>query len=211
MSRERGAAPDYSLVFPVYNPGTEIHAIIPQIHEFIAQNDGDWEAVFVCDGCTDGSAEHLQQFAARDPSRLQVIDYAPNRGKGHAVRTGLLEARGQWRIFTDIDLAYSWHDVALAARLLKEGHAFVSGSRAHPASRMTISSAYQGHFWRRAQQSRVFVTLARLLLPLTQRDPQAGLKGMSAAVAHSVLPRLKCQGFAFDCELLTACQRLKIP
>src|SRR5205085_7183369 len=56
-------------------------------------------------------------------------------------------------------------------------------------------------------QSRVFGAVARTLLPLTQRDTQAGLKGMTAAVAEAVVPELRCDGFGFDCELLTACAR----
>ena len=55
-------------------------------------------------------------------------------------------------------------------------------------------------------QSLAFSALVRWLLPLKQRDTQAGLKGLSAAAAQTLLPRLSCDGFGFDCELLTACR-----
>jgi hypothetical protein len=60
-------------------------------------------------------------------------------------------------------------------------------------------------------QSLAFAWLARMVLGFPYRDPQAGLKGMHAAVAQFLLPRLACNGFAFDCEVLTACARLAIP
>jgi hypothetical protein len=60
-------------------------------------------------------------------------------------------------------------------------------------------------------QSQVFGSLARWLLPLDQRDTQAGLKGMTARVASLLLPHLTCEGFGFDCELLTACRRFHLP
>src|SRR5262249_44365480 len=60
-------------------------------------------------------------------------------------------------------------------------------------------------------QSLLFTALARALLPVRHQDTQAGLKGLSAAVARQVLPRLHCDGFGFDCELLTACNHHGIP
>ena len=68
-----------------------------------------------------------------------------------------------------------------------------------------------GNAYSRRIQSRIFGKLARWLLPITTRDTQAGLKGMTAEVAERVLPNLTCDGFGFDCELLTACARYEIP
>jgi dolichyl-phosphate beta-glucosyltransferase len=135
------------------------------------------------------------------------VAYAPNRGKGHAVRRGLEAARGQWRLFTDVDLAYGFDDVLRLAETLRAGADVAIASRWHPDSRLIVPTALQGYAYRRHLQSRVFSTLVRWLLPLTQRDTQAGLKGLSARAAELLLPRLRCDGFEFDCELLTACAR----
>ena len=70
---------------------------------------------------------------------------------------------------------------------------------------MLLPSRLQGYLYRRHLQSLAFSALARLLLPLAQRDTQAGLKGLSADAAQQILPSLTCDGFGFDCELLTAC------
>jgi hypothetical protein len=97
------------------------------------------------------------------------------------------------------------------ARSLWGGAEVAVASRTHPESRLLVPARLQGYAYRRHLQSAVFSALARLLLPLTQGDTQAGLKGVSARAAWVVLPHLRCDGFGFDCELLTACARYGLP
>jgi dolichyl-phosphate beta-glucosyltransferase len=200
-----------SLVLPAYNPGREIDNTWRQIESFLNTDTGRWEIIFVCDGCSDGSAARLEALASEETERVRVLSYDGNRGKGYAVRHGLAAARGDFRIFTDIDLAYSWDDVRAVADALRSGASMVVGSRQHPDSTMTMAPGLQGYLYRRHWQSQAFVTLAQRLLPIAQADPQAGLKGMTAGVAQLVLPALDCDGFCFDCELLTACTHFGVP
>jgi dolichyl-phosphate beta-glucosyltransferase len=150
----------------------------------------------------------LKEFARDYPGHVQVVDYAPNRGKGHAVRRGLEAARGQWRLFTDVDLAYSFNDVRRVAQALRTGTDVVIASRVHPESRLVVAPGLEGYLFRRHLQSRVFSRMVQMLLPLNLGDTQAGLKGLSARAVRLLLPRLRCNGFGFDCEMLTACVRL---
>ena len=145
------------------------------------------------------------------PGRVRVLSYDRNRGKGYAVRHGMLAARGRWRIFTDVDLAYSFDDIQRLAQTLWSSADAAIASREHPGSRLVIPPNLIGYTFRRHIQSRIFAVLARILLPIHYWDTQAGLKGMSASAAEQVLPHLQCDGFGFDCELLTACSRLNIP
>jgi dolichyl-phosphate beta-glucosyltransferase len=199
-----------SLVFPAYNPGGRVERTWAEVRRFLGEAPGDWEVLFVCDGCSDGTPERLAALA-RDEARVRVLSYAPNRGKGHAVRHGLRAARGAWRLFTDIDLAYGLDDVLRVAGALWAGAEVAVASRAHPESRLVVPAALQGYAYRRHLQGAVFSAVARLLLPLRQADTQAGLKGLSARAAWLVLPHLACDGFGFDCELLTACARYGLP
>jgi dolichyl-phosphate beta-glucosyltransferase len=205
---ERGQdEPAVSLVFPAYNPGPVLGRIWPQLEQFLRQRAADWEVLFVCDGCTDGTPERLQELVQTVPGQVRVVAYSPNRGKGYAVRRGLEAARGQWRLFTDVDLAYGFEDVWRLAETLRAGAEVAIASRWHRDSRLLVPPALQGYAYRRHLQSLVFSALVRWLLPLTQRDTQAGLKGLSARAARLILPQLRCDGFEFDCELLTACAR----
>lgn len=203
-----------SLVIPAYNPGPDVERTWDAVRRFVAEradHSDPWEAVFVLDGCTDGTPERLAELTRTAGPRMRVVDYAPNRGKGYAVRAGLLAARGAHRIFTDVDLAYSFDDVLRLADALASGAAVAVASREHPHSQILLPAGVLGYAYRRHLQSRVFGAIARQLLPIGQKDTQAGLKGMSAAVAEAVVPELRCDGFGFDCELLTACARSGVP
>src|SRR5207249_4048577 len=119
-----------SLVLPAYNAGRAVERSWAAVREFVQGQPEPWEALFVCDGCTDGSDALLEDLArAADDPRLRVLGYRPNRGKGCAVRTGLLAAQGDWRIFTDIDLAYSFDDIRRVAETLMAGAAVAIASR----------------------------------------------------------------------------------
>jgi len=204
--------PIISLVFPTYNAGPTVDETWSAARDFVLARPDRWEVLFVCDGPSDGTSDRLHALAAQsnDP-RFRVLAYEPNRGKGHAVRVGMLAARGKYRVFTDVDLAYRFDDIARVADELRSGAAVVIASREHEESQIQLANKCVGYAFRRWIQSRVFGKIARTLLPIQSRDTQAGLKGMTAAVAERVLPNLACDGFGFDCELLTAFARYRIP
>ena len=128
-----------SLVFPAYNPGPAVERTWESVRDFIAVRPDPWEILFVCDGCTDGTPERLEALReqAGDP-RLRVVSYGRNRGKGHAVRVGLLAATGTVRVFTDVDMAYSFDDIARLADELQRGAQLAVGSRDHPDSLVQV-------------------------------------------------------------------------
>lgn len=201
-----------SLVFPAYNPGAQLERTFAEVRDFLRTRPEPWEVIFVLDGCTDASEATLAELLAETgDSRFRTLSYSPNRGKGYAVRQGLLAARGNYRIFTDVDLAYRLEDVARIAGELAAGADVAIASRDHPNSQIQLPVRLLGYAYRRRLQSHVFGRCARWLLPLDQRDTQAGLKGMTATVAQQVLPHLVCDGFGFDCEFLTACRQMQIP
>lgn len=205
----RSSTPLISLVFPAYNAGHLVDGTWRQIKEFRQAGHGDWEFLFVCDGCTDGTPRRLRTLTHGAGPGVRVLSYEQNRGKGFAVRLGLQAARGQWRIFTDADLAYGFDDITrLALTLQNSGEDVAIASRVHPESRVVLPPRLLGYFYRRRLQSLLFSCAVRLILGLDFGDTQAGLKGMSARAAAMLLPRLTCCGFEFDCELLTACVRL---
>jgi dolichyl-phosphate beta-glucosyltransferase len=212
LARKPGTArPLVSLVLPAYNPGPAVERAWLAVRDFVCVRPDPWEAIFVLDGCTDDTADRLAELRDEFPDpRLCVLSHAPNRGKGFAVRRGMLAARGAVRIFTDVDLAYPFDDIARVADELRHGAAVAIASRDHPESVVQVPARRLGYAYRRRLQGRLFGAVARRLLPIAQRDTQAGLKGMTAAVAERVLPALSRDGFGFDCELLTACARLGV-
>jgi dolichyl-phosphate beta-glucosyltransferase len=207
----RGTSSLISLVFPTYNAVSLVDHTWRQIQAFQQWIPLNWEFLFVCDGCTDGTPERLQALTHKAGDHVRVLSYQPNRGKGFAVRLGLQAARGRWRLFTDVDLAYSFADIARLAEVLQNGAEVAIASRDHKESRLLVPPRLLSYVYQRRLQSLVFGTLVRLLLPIGFGDTQAGLKGLSAEAAEILLPRLSTCGFEFDCELLTACARLGLP
>jgi dolichyl-phosphate beta-glucosyltransferase len=202
--------PTFSLIFPTYNAASFIDSTWNGVCEFLNTTDERWEVLFVCDGCTDDTPARLTELMQNGPRHVRLVSYPANRGKGYAVRRGLEAARGSWRLFTDVDLAYRFEDIAHVAATLKAGADVAIGARLHPESRVIVPTRYQGYLYRRQLQSLVFSAVVRCLLPLGQLDTQAGLKGLSARAVRLLCPLLECDGFGFDCELLVLCGRLGI-
>jgi dolichyl-phosphate beta-glucosyltransferase len=193
-----------SLVLPAFNPGPLVERTYRLVQNFLRERGPSWEAIFVCDGCTDGTPERLAGMNQGDTLAIRVLSYAQNQGKGYAVRKGLLAARGQFRLFTDVDLAYDFDDIDRIAAALRRGADLAIASRTHRESRLVLPPHLLGYAYRRHLQSRVFAFIVRRLLKLPAFDTQAGLKGMTAGAARQLLPPLACNGFGFDCELLSA-------
>src|SRR5262249_33927544 len=124
--------PVVSLVFPTYNPGPRVESTWQQLQAFRPWAPADWEFLFVCDGCTDGTPDRLRALADGAGDRVRVLSYPHNRGKGYAVRLGLAQARGRWRLFTDVDLAYGFPDIVRLADTLRHGADVAIASRVHP-------------------------------------------------------------------------------
>ena len=201
-----------SLVLPAYNPGDKVNRTWHAAHAFLRSRPDPWEVLFVLDGCTDDTQTRLDRLTAEtaDP-RMRVLSYPTNRGKGYAVRTGLLAARGSIRLFTDVDLAYDFDDISRVTDRVVAGNPISIASRSHPDSLLLIPDRMLWYAFRRKLQSVAFAAATRGLLGLRHRDTQAGLKGMTAELVEHVVPHLTCDGFGFDCELLLACRRAGVP
>jgi len=201
-----------SLVLPTYNPGAKIDTTWAAVLRFVRSRTEPWEVLFVLDGCSDGTPERLDKLAEADADpRVKVLSYTANRGKGYAVRTGLLAAIGRVRAFTDVDLAYDFDDILSVTARVAAGTPAAIARRNHPDSMLLLPDRMLGYALRRKVQSMAFSTATRLVLGLRHPDTQAGLKAFTADVVERVVPHMTCDGFGFDCELLLACKRGGIP
>ena len=144
----------------------------------------------VDDGSTDATVSVAEAMAAVD-RRVRVLSYRPNRGKGFAVRTGMLAAQGELVVFTDADGSYSPSDLDRILAAL--AHA--------PVAIGTRTGGTSGPVARRAA-SRVFNLAIRGALGLPFGDTQSGLKGFRRAAAQQIYSQVRVDGFAFDVEVL---------
>lgn len=157
---------------------------------------GGLEVLVVDDGSTDGTA------AAAEAAGATVVAHPVNRGKGAAVRTGVLAARGRTIAFTDADLAYAPDQIPGLVDLVEEGWDVVVGSRRHTETTTLVRA-------RRIREigGRAINLLTRAVLLGQYRDTQCGLKAFRSDVARLIFAHTRVDGFAFDVEVFHLIER----
>jgi dolichyl-phosphate beta-glucosyltransferase len=190
------AKPELSIVIPAYNEASRISSTLQEIKAYL---DGPhpWrsaEVIVVCDGCTDNT-EAVARAAGL--SSLRVISYAPNRGKGHAVKTGVLASQGRIVLFSDADGSTPIAEAVVLGARLADGYDVAIGSRHVHGARITGAQP-----WRRRLLGRFFSLATRLVLGLDFADTQCGFKAFHGDVGRVLFRSVRCAGFAFDLELL---------
>ncbi len=193
-----------SLVVPAFREAARLPPNLPQIAQYcdraLALPPGEgYEVLVVVERSDDGTLERAREAAAPFP-RMEVVDNGPQRGKGHAVRSGMLLARGDIRIFMDADLSTPLAEIGrfLAYFAAHPEVDVVIGNRRHPDSQIGRA---QGPV--RRYLGGLFSRLVRgSILPGAWTDTQCGFKAFRARAATAIFARQRLDGFSFDVEVL---------
>jgi dolichyl-phosphate beta-glucosyltransferase len=192
--------PHLSVVVPAYNEEERLARSLPAILDYLSARGLDAEILVVDDGSTDSTAERARALL-RDRGR--VLGGLENRGKGHAVRTGVLGAHGRWVLISDADLSTPIEEHAKLAALARDHDLDgVIGSRGLPDSRVEVHQPR----WRELM-GQTFNLLVRRLTGLDYRDTQCGFKLLDRERTRPIFERMVVDRFAYDVELLFLCQR----
>ncbi|MCU1499169.1 MAG: hypothetical protein JWM47_3122 [Acidimicrobiales bacterium] len=200
--RSRPPAPGsyrLSLVIPAYNEARHIAGTIERVRAELGPLVGpdELEIVVIDDGSADGTAAAATQAGAD-----VVVAQAGNRGKGAAVRAGVLAASGRTVVFTDADLAYAPEQVVRLLVQIEDGWDVVVGSRHHHDTTTVVRAPRL-----REIGGRVINAATRLVLLGHHGDTQCGLKGFRSDVAGVLFRHAEVDGFAFDVELFLLVER----
>ena len=195
--------PFLSLVIPAYNEESRLPDTLTVILDYLGRQPYTWEIVVADDGSFDATATIVRDIATRSGADIRVLDL-PHRGKGWAVRNGMLAARGQYRCLCDADLSMP---IAQLARLLPSDE--LDGADIVIGSREATGAQRIGEPIRRHLTGRVFNALTRLLAVPGIADTQCGFKVFSARAAEVLFPLQTIDGFCFDVELLFLARRLE--
>ncbi|MBC7911516.1 MAG: glycosyltransferase family 2 protein, partial [Pyrinomonadaceae bacterium] len=191
--------PSLSIIIPAYNEGARLGLSLHTIFDYLKAQAFDTEVIIVDDGSSDETAEIATQHlinAGHISSR--VIKVNPNRGKGHAVYTGLLAAAAPVALFTDADLSTPITETPKLVEPIERGEADVTfGSRALDRSLIGVHQP-----WRREQGGRVFNLLVRFATGLPFWDTQCGFKAFRLSVCMPIIEAATIERFGFDVELL---------
>lgn len=187
-----------SIVIPAYDEEERLPATLNAILSYLRKKqDLDAEVLVVNDGSSDGTHSVAASFGKEDIP-VRVLDNPGNRGKGYSVRHGMLEASGDWVLFTDADLSAPIKELDTLLWEARRQDADVAiGSRAIDRS---LIGVHQSAF--RENAGRVFNLLMRLLTGLPFADTQCGFKLFSKEAAREVFSRQRIDRFGFDAEAL---------
>jgi len=174
---------------------------LEHLRDFRGGVDFPTEIVIVDDFSERSTAMLVENFA-EDNEATVVFRNDRNRGKGHAVARGMLNATGAFRIFVDSDLAYPSSQIIKLLRGLESGSDVVIACRVLPESRYVMSPTFFHYLYTRHLMSRLFNRLAQRVLLPGILDTQAGLKGFTAHAAETIFSRQTLCGFGFDLECL---------
>lgn len=196
--------PSLSIVIPAYNEAQRLGATLDRIAAYLnGARFTNPEIIVVDDGSNDGTAALVEKHAAAD-SRIRLLRNPGNRGKGYAVRHGMLEARGDWVLFSDADLSSPIEEVEdLLEAAAATDAAVAIGSRALDRSMVKTHQSAA-----RELSGRFFNVLMRLITGLPFQDTQCGFKLYRRDAARAVFALQRLDGFSFDVEDLVIAKRL---
>lgn len=184
--------PFVSLIIPAYNEEGRIGKTLHTVLQYLEQQPYEWEVLVVDDGSTDQTAAVVAQFPA-----VELLQLPENRGKGAAVKEGMLHARGAVRVFSDADLSTPITELPKLLECIQSGCDVCIGSR---ALRPELVRRHQP--WYRETMGKIFNVIVQLLVMRGIKDTQCGFKAFRAEVVETVFPQLQTMGFAFDVEVL---------
>jgi dolichyl-phosphate beta-glucosyltransferase len=195
--------PSLSIVIPAYNEGARLGATLQTILGYLA-GFGSAELIVVDDGSTDDTPAIVQDaLVACSGVQVRLIRYDANRGKGYAVRAGLLAARAPIAVFTDADLSTPITELPKLVDLIERGDCDLAfGSRALNRS---LIGTHQP--WLRELGGRVFNFVLRLATALPFSDTQCGFKAFRMGVCRPIIAAGRVDRFGFDVELLYVAHR----
>ena len=184
-----------SLCIPMYNENSIIADTARTLHEYMSKTFEDYEILFSNDGSKDGCDKTVE---ALNLPCVRVVGYPDNRGKGCAVRTALLAAKGDVIMFTDADLAYGT-DV-----IKRVYDAFIENPDADMVigSRNLSADGYEGYTFVRRIASKLYIKVLCIAGGFKLSDSQCGCKAFTKQTVAEIFPRCEVNGFAFDFEAI---------
>jgi dolichyl-phosphate beta-glucosyltransferase len=191
---------DLSIVIPAYRENHKIAEDVRTAAEFLVQEGLQGEILVVDDGSPDETAKIAESVEVPESVERKVIRYEQNRGKGYAIRTGILQSRGEYVMFADSGNCVPFHYALSGLEYLQNG----ACELAHASRKLPQSIIKRKHHWYRMLFSKIFRRLvwSFMGIPHSITDSQCGFKMYRGDVAHELYGECKSEHFMFDAEII---------
>ena len=183
----------WSIIVPAYNETKRVHNL-DKILRYLSEQKESWELIVVNDGSQDDTYKKLKLFKRK--SNFKLISYATNRGKGFAVKTGMLAASGKFRLFCDIDLSTPIEELRKFKTYLAEADVVI-GTRKLKGAKVILHQSFL-----REYLGKGFTLLSQLILNTWVSDFTCGFKCFSKAASERIFNKTRIFRWGFDSEVL---------
>ena len=193
-----------SVIVPAYNEEERLSQTLKEINNYLRQQNYGSEILVVSDGSTDRTNEITKNLMA-EIKNLRLLEFPKKRGKGFGVRQGMLEAKGDYRIFTDADNSTPLEQIEKMWPHFKEGFDIVIGSRDLKGAVLDPPQP-----WQRIFTGEAFKLVRKIIVGLWGiQDSQCGFKCFTKKAAEKIFPKCKIDRFSFDAEVLLIAKKFK--
>lgn len=186
-----------SIIIPAYNEEDRIVRTLKKTLLYLNAQDYLSEVIVVSDGSTDGTKAVAKGFDPGEKVSLKVLEYHPNRGKGYAVRYGMLKGGGEWVLFMDADYSVPIDAVERGIYLLKTGHDMAIASRT-----LAGSEVDQHQNILRELSAKIYTFIQNHHLGIRYGDTQCGFKIFTHRAAQTLFEKQRLDSVIFDPEIL---------
>lgn len=199
---------EVSVVIPAFNEAQRLPETLQALKRLCLNKELPViisEVLVVDDGSVDSTSRVVEEFA-RDWSLLKLLGFSQNRGKGAAVKKGLIEACSEWVLVADADMATPWEELRKLQSFMPQAD-LIMGSRALPQSQIEVRQ-----HWIRQTMGKTFNKILRQFVGLPYKDTQCGFKLIhtNEFFRQKVLPQLSVERFAWDVELILVMEKFRL-
>lgn len=188
--------PHLSIILPLYNETQRLPAGLESVRQYLNGRNEATEVILIDDGSTDQTKDLVERLIADDP-RFTLIAYPINRGKGHAVKMGMLAATGAVRLFADIDMSVPIARADEFLDAIEAGHDIVIGTRKVSQSSVVV---HQPRY--REVLGEIFRKFAQRVFAPGISDFTCGFKAFRAQAAQAIFSKSQIPRWSFDAEIL---------
>lgn len=192
-----------SLIIPLYNEQKRLIKLL-DVYRYLRKKKFSWEIILVNDGSIDETTRKVKDLVrSHNLKKVKLISYSKNKGKGFAIKSGMLKAKGNYRLFTDIDLSTPINEFDKFLPYLQK-YDVVIGSRKMSGSKVIVHQPRM-----REKLGKGFTKLSQITLQINIKDFTCGFKCLSQNAAMQIFEKQVINGWGFDSEILFLAKKFK--
>lgn len=191
-----------SFVIPIYNEDSRLQKTFKALKELKLPTGLLLDKViFVNDGSTDNSVSLVKnavtKFKKSQNLNIELISYAKNRGKGYAVKTGLLSSTSEYTLFFDADISTPLSELSKFVKHIESGTDVIIGTRRNGKSTVVVHQPFIREFL-----GQCFTRFTNIFLGINTSDFTCGFKALSEKAVKTIAPRMRVNGWGYDAEII---------